>query len=99
MKLIIVAYKGNAGCDWRAFRDIRGANRNFPCQESATLEEYLQLIVNRDMAQTQMKDLFFEKGITALLSPGAPHVALPHDMYQQYVLHPFFCYKLMTMNV
>jgi hypothetical protein len=55
----------------------------FPCPEMATLEEYLQLFVNRGVALTQIQDVFLDKGITALLSPGAPHVALPHDMYRQ----------------
>lgn len=51
--------------------------------KEATLQEYLQLFVDRENAQTQVRDLFLEHNLTALLSPGAPHVALPHDLYKE----------------
>jgi hypothetical protein len=48
-----------------------------------SMEDYLQLFVDRESAQTQIRELFLKNNITALLAPGAPHVALPHDLYKE----------------
>ena len=49
------------------------------------LSEYLQLFVAREKAQAETNEVFQQHGLDAIISPGAPHVALPHDLYTEYV--------------
>jgi hypothetical protein len=50
-----------------------------------SLPEYLQLFVARQEAQTKTQEVFLKHKLDAIISPGAPHVALPHDLYKEYV--------------
>jgi Asp-tRNA(Asn)/Glu-tRNA(Gln) amidotransferase A subunit family amidase len=49
-----------------------------------SLDEYLQLFVARQEAQAKTQGVFLEHKLDAIISPGAPHVAVPHDTYTEY---------------
>lgn len=48
-----------------------------------SLPEYLELFVAREEAQTKTREVFQQHTLDAIISPGAPHVALPHDLYTE----------------
>jgi hypothetical protein len=47
------------------------------------LSEYLELFVNREELQTKTQEVYQKHGLDAIISPGAPYVAVPHDKYTE----------------